>query len=125
MFRIFGLLIAAAVLTAPAQAVAFLSTIEDMPLMDGMTETGAPTVFETPFGRIIEAEAIGAGDRRDVERFYSETLPALGWRAAVGADDAVFERGDEQLQITVTAKNGSVAAKFRLIARPASSRMAP
>lgn len=123
MHRLICLLAAAIAGAGPAAALSFLSAIDDMPLMDGLVETDAQTVFETPFGRIIEAEASGDADPDAIARFYAETLPALGWRAVEG-DDA-YERGDERLQILVTDTGQTVNARFRLIARPASSRMTP
>ena len=58
----------------------FFSAIDDLPLMDGLNEVESGTmVFDSPSGRIVEALSTGKVTRQRVTRFYSETLPQLGW----------------------------------------------
>ena len=58
----------------------FSSAIDDLPLMDGLNEVASGTmVFDSPSGRIVEALSTGDVTRQRVTRFYSETLPQLGW----------------------------------------------
>lgn len=71
-------------LAAPLSAVAgakFLSAIEDLPLMSGLSEVDdGVMVFDSPAGRIVEALTVGPVGKADVLRYYSQTLPQLGWR---------------------------------------------
>ncbi|HAD86870.1 MAG TPA: hypothetical protein DCG48_05865 [Rhodospirillaceae bacterium] len=65
----------------PAALAQFVGGIDDLPLMPGLTDIpDAGVVFETPAGRIVEAQALmGAVDRKAVLDFYDATLPQLGW----------------------------------------------
>ena len=66
-----GLFLAAAILCAmPAWASDFLAAIEDIPLMDGFTETVEPVVFESGFGRLVRTTATGQASPDAIERFY-------------------------------------------------------
>lgn len=80
---------------------AFLSGTEDLPLMPGLTEDpDAAMVFESPQGRVLEAEARGDLGLAAVRAFYADTLPQLGWTPA--GDDR-FTRAGEQLRLEYTA----------------------
>ncbi len=58
----------------------FLSGIEDMPLMAGLTEdTASMLVFDSSAGRYVEAFADGVSSPQAVQAFYDDTLPQLGW----------------------------------------------
>jgi len=76
-----ALLLAAVLAVASPVRAQFVGGIEDLPLMPGLTDIpDAGVVFETPAGRIVEAQAL-AGDngRAQVLEFYDATLPQLGW----------------------------------------------
>ncbi|MGD2134271.1 MAG: hypothetical protein PVI23_15890 [Maricaulaceae bacterium] len=107
---------------ASAEPARFVSVVEDLPLMGPLTEVSADP-FETPQGRIVRIEAEGRARPAEIERFYNETLPALGWRAA-GPEDGeaiAFERGGERLALRVEPEpGGEVRATF--IITPANSR---
>lgn len=61
---------------------AFLSVIEDIPLMPGLVEDQASAVvFDAAHGRLAETVAVGSSGRPGIAAFYAETLPALGWQA--------------------------------------------
>jgi hypothetical protein len=93
-----ALLIGGALTTVPAQdATHFVSTIEDLPLMPGLTEDAdAGVIFDSPAGRIVEAYAIGDVGEEQVLEFYAAALPQLGWRQdGVG----VFVREREILKV--------------------------
>ncbi len=90
----------------------FVSGVEDLPLMAGLTEdTGAGLVFDKPSGRIVEAFATGAVNRAAVIGFYAETLPQLGWQPA---GDATFAREDEILRIEISGADGALTVRFSL-----------
>ncbi len=77
--------------------IAFVSGIEDLPLMPGLEEVDETTmVFDTPAGRIVEASASGPVGRAQVVRFYAATLPQLGWTPA---GEALFRREGEILEL--------------------------
>lgn len=91
--------VALASVMAPAIAqdtVAFVSTIEDLPLMPGLVEEAGGMVFDSPGGRIVEAFAIGEVSQGAVRAFYGDTLLQLGWRPlGVG----VYQREREILKV--------------------------
>lgn len=76
--------------------VAFVSTIEDLPLMPGLVEEAGGLVFDSPGGRIVEAFATGEVSEGGVLAFYEETLPQLGWRPLGGG---VYQREREILKV--------------------------
>ncbi len=82
---------------AADDASAFVTTIEDLPLMPGLSEdVAAGVAFDSPAGRIVEAYATGNVDRSRVLEFYAAALPQLGWRQD-GA--GVFVREHEILKV--------------------------
>ncbi len=85
---------------SPAQAGAFLEAIEDMPLMEGLTENPEAGVsFHTKQGRLVEAQAAGEIPVAKVMEFYRETLPQMGW---VVVDEVSFKREKEILRISAS-----------------------
>ena len=94
-------------LAGGAQAAGFLSTIDDMPLADGVVEIeDGAMVFDKPAGRIVQVTALRDGDVAvaDIRRFYADTLPNLGWRPVTLEDQGLtFARKGETLRITLTA----------------------
>ena len=109
------LLVAAATVTDAAEGTVFVSGIDDLPLMAGLSETaGSALVFDSPAGRIVEAEATGAVLRGDVLRFYGATLPELGWNRD---GEMTFSRQRETLRLEITDQPGVIAVKFILAPR--------
>lgn len=79
----------------------FVSVIEDLPLMEGLSENeNAAVTFDSAGGRIAEAEARGNVEPAKVLRFYQDVLPQLGW-AKTG--DGLYERERERLKLTIEA----------------------
>ena len=71
------------------QAV-FLSAIEDVPLMAGLTEDRAAALeFDKPDGRLVEAYAYGEIGKQAASIFYTNVMPEFGWQIA---SDLVFSR---------------------------------
>jgi hypothetical protein len=92
---------------------AFLSVIDDVPLMPGLTErTEAAVVFDKPEGRIVETEAAGRLSRAAVLKFYAASLPQLGWRAR---GDGRFLRDREELVLSFAGGGGgALVVRFTL-----------
>ena len=95
--------------------VAFVSGIEDLPLMPGLAEIDETAmVFDTPGGRIIEALTSGPVSRDQVVRFYAATLPQLGWSAD---GETLFRREGETLELHFSdppVVSGQLAVRFAL-----------
>ena len=94
----------------------FLSVVEDLPLMEGLTEVkGSALIFSTQQGRIVQVSAKSApGDtigRENVLAFYEHTLPQLGW---IPAEVLNWVREDERLGLTVTVNGGKLMIQFSL-----------
>jgi hypothetical protein len=108
----------------PAHATEFLRAIDDVPLVSGLTETADPVVFESDQGRVVRTSAEGHVGGAEISSFYSQTLPALGWKP-VGGETGVFERESERLTLRVRepAKNAPVRVEFELVVKLASSRL--
>ncbi len=114
-----SVLAAAFAFSAPAGAVTFASSVEDLPIMDGLTETDAGFAFETARGRIVRVEASGPVAVEDALDFYRRTLPALGWRLQ-DSRAGVFERAGERLAVSIARDTGAQARVVFEIS-PASS----
>ena len=100
----------------PARGDGYLSALDDVPLMPGLTEVPDTGVdFEAASGRIVEAEARGTErpglDRGAVLAFYAASLPPLGWHAAAPAR---YLRAGEMLEIRVAASKGRITVHFKL-----------
>ncbi|MBF0129000.1 MAG: hypothetical protein HQL33_03310 [Alphaproteobacteria bacterium] len=91
----------------------FLSGIEDLPLMEGLTERlDAGSTFDTPAGRFVEAYATGGrATRRQIEDFYAATLPQLGWAAS---GRLAFRRDGETLRIEILGGKPPYTIRFAL-----------
>ncbi|MBT5185378.1 MAG: hypothetical protein HOH19_10970 [Kordiimonadaceae bacterium] len=51
-----------------------------IPLMEGLVEqTEEAVLFDSPEGRIINAQAFGSVNGADVYQYYLMVLPSLGW----------------------------------------------
>jgi hypothetical protein len=114
--RMFAVLAMTCTMVAQLRAEQFLSVVDDMPLMPGLTELrDQASDFQTPEGRIVDGSAAGAVDARAVSSFYDRTLPALGWtREAPGR----FVRDRERLVIAVAPGTGKEAVTVRFSLRP-------
>jgi hypothetical protein len=109
--RLVFLLVVALAIT-PALAGDFVAGTEDVPLMPGLAPIrGSSLVFDTPEGRIIEAQAAGQVSRGAVHDFYAATLPQLGWRAA-GAN--AWRREGEVLRLAFDGRDGALTVGFTL-----------
>ncbi|MBI4030048.1 MAG: hypothetical protein HY370_00055 [Proteobacteria bacterium] len=98
---------------------AFLHGMEDIPLMAGLYEIPEESlVFDKPEGRIVHAAAASeSAGREEIEAFYKNTLPHMGWHAAgMGA----FARRGEELQILVQQDEGYSLVLFTVLPVPAA-----
>ncbi len=93
--------------TAGQGGVAFVSGIEDLPLMPGLEEDSeGRMVFDTAAGRIVEAYASGPVSRAEVLDFYAATLPQLGWKRE---GEAAFRRENEILVLEFSGNKAAPA----------------
>jgi hypothetical protein len=115
----FLLLLAGAGYAAAAET-GYLDAIEDMPLMDGLHETGeGGIVFDKPNGRIVRSVAEGKVAAKAVRSFYVQTLPQLGWvrqkKLELIKELLVFRREGERLEIqTVPGTDGGTEVRFSI-----------
>ncbi len=108
-----GLLLAAALLAPLPAAAQFVPGIADLPIMAGLEpDSAGPVIFDTPHGRIVESSAIGRVGKAAVLKFYSDTLPQLGWRRRSANE---FTRAGEKLKLEVVPlAGGRMVLKFML-----------
>ncbi len=94
-----GLLLAACIFASlPAFAAdqTFLKEVDDLPLAPGLVEQPGGTLFDSPQGRIVEANAQGQLMEVEVRQFYDESLPQLGWTQV---SSGVYRRDKEVLRL--------------------------
>lgn len=80
------------------QETAFFSALENIPLMENMSELEELNIsYDTANGRILESYAL-ANDYTQTEllQFYGQVLPQFGWMRLT---ESVFERGRERLSL--------------------------
>ena len=110
----------------PANAEAagpFVSNLEDLPLMPGLSEdVDAAMAFDTPSGRIVEAYASGPTTPARVLEFYAATLPQLGWQRE---GEAAFRREGEILRLEFSIGPSRVTVRFALSPESAGATMPP
>jgi hypothetical protein len=93
-------------------AATFLSNLDDIPLMPGLTERKDLAVsFDKPEGRIVEAYAEGRLTAAAVSKFYASTLPQLGWR---DQGNNRFAREGEELILNFTTAAKKLTVQFSL-----------
>lgn len=113
--------IAAFFVATPACAeTAFFAEIPDLPLPPGFAQTTPGMSFESERGRIVVAEAIGAGEMLAVRDFYLETLPHLGWGESAEDEMLVFIRGRERLHFYIERVDGRIRLRAQLAIAPAA-----
>jgi hypothetical protein len=115
--------LAALIVAAPAFAEArYFSELPDLPLPPGFTETNTAAGFDGAHGRLVVADAMGVATSAQVQNFYAESLPALGWSVSPTNDGTiVFVRGREELRLELTSTGGRTHVHVQLIVRPAPS----
>ncbi len=95
-----------------ARASEFVPGMEDLPLMDELRAIDGPGyAFDTVAGRLVEAYAGGDVAPADVDAFYSQTLPQLGWQPD---GDRVWRREGEILTIEFVEGVDPVTIRFQL-----------
>lgn len=115
----FALCIGGAAMAAE-KASGYLDAIEDMPLMEGLHETGeGGIVFDKPNGRIVRSIAQGRVTASAVRAFYIDSLPQLGWvrlpKLELIGDLLIFRREAERLEIqTVPKYDGATEVRFSI-----------
>ncbi len=117
--------IAAIVCASPADAdVTYFAAIPDVPIAPGLGEAIDPfgPTFESAGSELMWGFAQGRVPPADVERFYSESLSALGWSLEPGprGEEMTFFRGRERLVLRVEPSDGGTYLSVRLIVQPAS-----
>ncbi|NQV48626.1 MAG: hypothetical protein HQ504_12720 [Rhodospirillaceae bacterium] len=97
---------------SPAAAAEFLTAIEDLPLMPGLSEdVDTAMTFNSQTGRIVETFAAGPVERAAVLKFYADTLPQLGW---MQIGNGVFVREGEVLTLEFPDAEGHLSVRFSL-----------
>ena len=113
-------LLAALIRVSSVWAEGFLAGVEDLPLMDGLTEyPDMGLVFDKPDGRIVESYAGGGLSPDVIRKFYRRSLVQLGW-APDGPNSTRFVRDGEALEIDFPTNDlrDKTLVRFRIAPRP-------
>ena len=103
-------------LSLPA-ASAFIEGTEDLPQMDELLQIDDLSMsFDAPEGRILsfyqQSETL---TQKQVEDFYRQTLPALGWTEV---KKNTYERDMEQLNLTFEQNQNLLVVHIELKTNP-------
>ncbi len=97
---------------AEDETAAFLTAIEEVPLMAGLTEERVAALdFDKPDGRLVETYAYGEVTAEDATAFYTAVMPEFGWK---NIEALVFSREGEMLRIELIAEERSLVVRFVL-----------
>ena len=118
MLRLIAILLVLSLAAVPSGAAdGFVEGFEDLPLAPGLASLpDAGTTFDKPTGRIVVAYAQGATRRAEVERFYTSTLPQLGWKPEDKPNS--FAREGERLVIELLGSDGALTVRYTLSPAP-------
>ena len=97
---------------AMADDTVFLSVVDDLPLMAGLSEAGDGVQFESPQGRIADVSATGNVNPQDISDFYENALPQLGWKK-IGS--GAYLREGEVLKITTALPEGGAGGALVVV----------
>ena len=107
--KTFSLVLAGALWwSAESTAAPFIEGFEDIPIPQGMTQTESDNIsFGNEETRLVEAYLTGSKTQfKDVEAFYMNTLPQLGWTFQGKQGNAIsFYRDGEKLDIVREQKS--------------------
>lgn len=94
----------------------FARVIEDLPLMPGLTlQDNEDLLFVEGTRRIAQTTATGYVSRSQVETFYRQSLPQLGWRRV---DSTTYRRESERLRIDIDEHASLVSTMVRFSVEP-------
>ena len=97
---------------AEEESAAFLTAIEEVPLMAGLTEERVAALdFDKPDGRLVETYAYGEVRAEDAAAFYTAVMPEFGWK---NIEALVFSREGEMLRIELIVEERSLVVRFVL-----------
>lgn len=88
--------------TSNANATTFIDGLEDVPLMNGVSQIQKDTIsFGNEESRFVEAYLTSSKiGFKSIENFYIKTLPQLGWTyQGKDANTLLFYRENEMLEI--------------------------
>ena len=105
IFILTGLVLMIGTFQVSAQGVQFFESLQDIPLMPGLTEhTGDTLFYDKPSGRVVESVAdMGGFSDETVADYYLSALPQFGWK---NTGPNTFSRGDESLELAFEADEG-------------------
>jgi len=89
----------------------FVPGTEDIPALDDMKFSEDVTSFDVPQGQILIVTGTTATSQKEIEQFYSNNLPALGW---VQKGRGKFMRGSDVLEIETSSVASQQNVKFNL-----------
>lgn len=124
MIGVFRTLLAALLLSVAALAASaegFVEGVEDLPLMPGLQALpGAGIAFAEPQGRIVVGYAEGRVDAQSVLRFYTRTLPELGWSPVAddGPGASFYRRESDRLTLELFDHARRLIVRFTVSPQP-------
>ncbi len=127
--RLVVLALAVAVFGGAAMANGHVAVPADIPVMPGLTVAAeSVTIFEQPAGRIVTVEARGPVPLDAADRFYADSLAALGWRRAShgltsselaqGRLERDYERDGERLSLVIRGDAADLAVSLSITPGP-------
>ncbi|MEO0393729.1 MAG: hypothetical protein AAF213_10880 [Pseudomonadota bacterium] len=105
-----------------AQSITYVDGFDALPVMTGMAQTSGSLIFDTPAGRILQAQLVGDVRLDASVDFYRATLRSLGWtpRSPKADNRMVFTRDDEALAVQwAETTAGDLGITFELNPAPA------
>ncbi|MEE2661517.1 MAG: hypothetical protein VYB39_00685 [Pseudomonadota bacterium] len=108
-----GIVFVGLILSLPASSQNFFSQIEDLPIAPGMEEVDPGSLFfQSSSGRIVVAVASGEEKISVIRRFYTKSLPPLGWNFI---QKGIYRRNSETLKLRFHQASGKVSIYLHIV----------
>lgn len=116
--------VAALVCAMPASAqAAYFTLVPDLPIAPGLTEMDSSLgpMSYADGSEMFVLHARGNTSPEEVQRFYAESLSALGWAFEPGGDEQLsYLRGRERLTLLIAPLGDGALMRATLTITPAS-----
>jgi len=100
----------------------FADLMGDVPLMPNLVEDlDQRLVFDKAGGRIVETMTHGTISQKEVQDFYEQTLPEIGWQFVSLNEmdrELIFSKETEILEIKFSTIQNGLGVKFSLYPSP-------
>ena len=90
----------------------FLRSMDDVPLMEGLTQVEETATFDQPDEKMVIVNAVTQESTQEVSQFYHQTLVNLGWNVILKDH---YLRGKDTLTLEFSNSGKQAGVQFTLV----------